>query len=91
MAFGHQLWPFGPYSYLVLLPRSELGEELKIVCLEMKLEDQMERVRSRHAGDDNSVNRMKVMYYMEHNMTPDTWYILHCVCVYGTLYVMHYM
>jgi len=42
--------------------RLELGGELKIVCLDMKLEDMLERVRSRHAGDENYVNILKKTY-----------------------------
>jgi len=59
--------------------RSELGEELKIVCLEMKLEDQMARVRSRHAGDDNSVDMMKAVYDLcepAGDDEPNTWEVM---------------
>ena len=40
--------------------RAELGAEVQMVCLEMALEDQMVRVRARHAGDEASVDMMKV-------------------------------
>jgi hypothetical protein len=33
---------------------------VQMVCLEMALEDQMARVRARHAGDEASVDMMKV-------------------------------
>merc|ERR1712179_735348 len=44
--------------------RTELGGELEIVCLDMEVEDQMARVRSRHAGDDSSVEMMKKAYHL---------------------------
>ena len=40
--------------------RSQLGPELQIVVLDMTLEDQMERVRRRHGGEDSAVDMFKV-------------------------------
>ena len=42
--------------------REELGEELHVICLNMELEDQMDRVRSRHPGDQNAVDQMKKVF-----------------------------
>jgi len=41
--------------------REELGEELHVICLDMELEDQMARVRLRHAGDQDSQDMMKMV------------------------------
>ena len=40
--------------------RSELGEDLEIVMLEMPGEEQEERVRARHEGSQAAVDLMKV-------------------------------
>jgi hypothetical protein len=40
--------------------RAELGPDLQMVCLSMALQDQMERVKKRHAGDEAKVDLMKV-------------------------------
>ena len=40
--------------------RSELGEDLEIVMLEMTAEEQEERVRVRHEGSQDAVDLMKV-------------------------------
>ena len=40
--------------------RSELGEDLEIVMLEMTAEEQEERVRARHEGSQDAVDLMKV-------------------------------
>jgi hypothetical protein len=42
--------------------RAELGPELQIVCLDMAEQDQTERVRERHAGDEVMVTFMKVRH-----------------------------
>jgi len=42
--------------------REELGEDLHVICLDMELEDQMARVRARHAGDQNVVDMMKGVF-----------------------------
>ena len=50
--------------HLVLLdrlPRRHLGPDLEVVVLEMTLEEQMERIKSRHDGNDNAVQMMKVL------------------------------
>ena len=47
-------------SWLTLLLRSQLGPELEIVVLEMSLEEQMERIRGRHEGNQDAVQMMKV-------------------------------
>jgi len=44
--------------------RSEMGSNLQIVSLDMSLEDQMARVRSRHLGDQHMVDMFKVIYDM---------------------------
>ena len=41
--------------------RAKLGPGLKIVCLAMAMEDQVERVRERHVGDESVVELMKVI------------------------------
>jgi len=43
------------------LNRRELGEELHVICLDMEMEDMENRVRSRHAGDENSVEMFKTV------------------------------
>ena len=45
------------------LPRRHLGPDLEVVVLEMTLEEQMERIKSRHDGNDNAVQMMKVLLY----------------------------
>ena len=45
---------------MTALLRSQLGPELEIVVLEMTLEEQMERIRSRHEGSQHAVDMMKV-------------------------------
>merc|ERR1712109_1887 len=40
--------------------RRELGEELHVICLDMEVEDMENRVRSRHAGDENNCSEVKV-------------------------------
>ena len=40
--------------------RSELGEDLEIVMLEMTGEEQEERIRIRHEGSQDAVDLMKV-------------------------------
>jgi len=42
--------------------RRELGEELHVICLDMEVEDMENRVRARHAGDENSVEMFKTVY-----------------------------
>merc|ERR1712098_371756 len=42
--------------------RSELGGDLKIVCLDMRLENQMARMRARH---DNTVDNFKAYNLFE--------------------------
>ena len=40
--------------------RGELGPELEIVVLEMTQEEQMERIKGRHEGNQDAVQMMKV-------------------------------
>jgi hypothetical protein len=40
--------------------RSELGPDLLFVVLDMELENQMDRIRKRHHGDDTATEIMKV-------------------------------
>ena len=40
----------------------ELGEDLLVICLDMDMEEQMGRIRSRHSGDEKVVERMKTVY-----------------------------
>ena len=40
--------------------RTELGEDLEIIMLEMSVEEQEERVRGRHEGSQNAVDLMRV-------------------------------
>ena len=40
--------------------RRELGEDLEIIMLEMSVEEQEERVRARHEGNQHAVDIMKV-------------------------------
>merc|ERR550534_2800025 len=42
------------------MARSELGEDLEIVMLEMTGEEQEERIRIRHEGSQDAVDLMKV-------------------------------
>merc|ERR550534_3271500 len=42
--------------------RKELGEKLHVICLDMEVEDMENRVRARHAGDENSVEMFKTVY-----------------------------
>ena len=42
--------------------REELGKELLVICLNMEMEEQMDRIRSRHLGDEKVVERMKTVY-----------------------------
>ena len=42
------------------LLRSLLGPELEIVVLEMTLEEQVERIKGRHEGNEDAVQMMKV-------------------------------
>ena len=44
--------------------RSELGEDLEIVMLEMTGEEQEERIRIRHEGSQDAVDLMKVGWEM---------------------------
>ena len=50
-------------SRLTLLLRSQLGPDLEIVVLEMSLEEQMERIRGRHEGNQDAVQMMKVLTF----------------------------
>merc|ERR1711962_71829 len=61
------------------IARSELGEELKIVCLEMKLEDQVARLRSRHPGNDDALNQLKAVcdiWEPAGDDEPNTWEVM---------------
>ena len=40
--------------------REELGLEVGVVCLEMEVEQQVARIKSRHVGDQNTIDMMKV-------------------------------
>ena len=40
----------------------ELGEDLEIINLEMTVEEQEERVRARHDGNQHAVDLMRVKY-----------------------------
>ena len=40
--------------------RRELGKDLEIIMLEMSMEEQEERVRQRHEGNQNAVDVLKV-------------------------------
>ena len=42
--------------------RSILGPELIIISLSMTMEDQVERLRKRHFGDESAVEMMKVSF-----------------------------
>merc|ERR1719430_198206 len=42
--------------------RSLLGPELEIVVLEMTLEEQMERIKGRHEGNEDAVQMMKAFF-----------------------------
>merc|ERR1719391_1805143 len=42
--------------------RSQLGPDLEIVVLEMSLEEQMERIRGRHEGNQDAVQMMKAFF-----------------------------
>jgi len=42
--------------------RSQMSPELQIVVLDMTLEDQMERVRGRHGGEEAAVDMFKAVY-----------------------------
>jgi len=44
------------------IARTELGEDLEIIMLEMSVEEQEERVRGRHEGNQNAVDLMKVIF-----------------------------
>ena len=48
----------------VRILRSELGEDLEIVMLEMTGEEQEERIRIRHEGSQDAVDLMKVGWEM---------------------------
>ena len=43
-----------------IIIRTELGEDLEIIMLEMSVEGQEERVRGRHEGSQNAVDLMRV-------------------------------
>ena len=43
-----------------IIIRTELGEDLEIIMLEMSVEEQEERVRGRHEGSQNAVDLMRV-------------------------------
>ena len=45
---------------MVLIYRSRLGPDLVFVILDMELEQQVKRIRSRHEGDEDTVEMMKV-------------------------------
>ena len=49
--------------FLTVFTRRHLGPDLEVVVLEMTLEEQMERIKSRHDGNDNAVQMMKVLQY----------------------------
>ena len=51
--------------------REELGKDLLIICLDMDLEGQMERIRSRHSGNEKIVERMKTVYNLCQPPKPD--------------------
>merc|ERR1712080_546650 len=42
--------------------RSELGSDLQFVVLEMNVEDGMERIRTRHHGDEDMIQMMKTIH-----------------------------
>ena len=51
--------------------REELGKDLLIICLNMEMEEQMARIRSRHLGDEKVVERMKTVYNLCEQASPD--------------------
>ena len=54
--FSHQI--YNDFKNLII--RTELGEDLEIIMLEMSVEEQEERVRGRHEGSQNAVDLMRV-------------------------------
>ena len=51
--------------------REELGKDLLVICLNMEMEEQMARIRSRHLGDEKVVERMKTVYNLCEQASPD--------------------
>ena len=51
--------------------REELGEDLLVICLDMDMEEQMVRIKSRHSGDEKVVKRMKTVYNLCQPPDPD--------------------
>jgi len=50
------------YKKLRQLVRGWMGPDLQIVVLDMKLEDQMDRMRKRHGGHESAVDFAKAVY-----------------------------
>ena len=51
-----------PLKCFILPARSIMGPDLELVVLEMTVEDQMERVRTRARGSEQAVEILKVRF-----------------------------